>query len=207
MGRWDDRVGWGAPARGPMASWGIHGAATLRARRDRGICWQRWRPRCRRCRGPTRDVVEARCREGRGVGSRGGVWGQIDAPWVEVRGRAWRGARADLSDAGAPWVEVRGRTWRGARADLSDAGTRRERGRSAHAVCGGGDRGVACGGVSGVPGVVWGGGWKRGGVSGRAEPGAGAVYTAFLIVSRDSSQNCVVLWSPKILVCLFNHRC
>jgi hypothetical protein len=87
-------------------------------------------------------------RAGAGYGGRG----QIAAPWVEVRGRAWRGARANLSDA--PWVEVRGRAWRGARADLSDAGTRRERGRSAHAVCGGSDRGAACGGVCGIPGVV-----------------------------------------------------
>jgi hypothetical protein len=76
-----------------------------------------------------RDVGKGE-ESGAGAGSRGR--GQIDAPWVEVRGRAWRGARADLSDAG----------------------TRTERGRSAHAVCGGGDRGAACGGVCGVPGVV-----------------------------------------------------
>jgi hypothetical protein len=57
----------------------------------------------------------------------------------------------------APWVEARGRAWRGARADLSDAETRRERGRSTHAVCGGGDIGAVCGRVCGV---VCGGGCK-----------------------------------------------
>jgi hypothetical protein len=70
-----------------------------------------------------RDVGKG---EESGAGAGSGGRGQIDTPWVEARGRAWRGARADLRDAG----------------------TRRERGRSAHAVCSGGE--AVCGRVCGV---------------------------------------------------------